>query len=250
MAATWLDFWNGSHRIYVNARHAEVHYAKLAADFISLIPAPSAVVVDWGCGDAYNAEEIVAHAARLVLCDAAPATLLRLRDRFGTRQRRIDVVAPEALRARYQGNVDLFVVNSVLQYLSDAELDQLIADARAALAPGGTLIIADVIPLRDDVLGDVRNLLRIGMRNGFFLAALIGLVATFFSPYRRLRTTVGLKRYDEAAFLARLRAAGFDARRMRPNLGFDQRRMAFTATRPKGVAQSTAAAEPDRADQA
>ena len=36
--ASWLDFWNGSHRIYVNARHAQVHYAKIAADFIALIP--------------------------------------------------------------------------------------------------------------------------------------------------------------------------------------------------------------------
>ncbi|MDR3495644.1 MAG: class I SAM-dependent methyltransferase [Ancalomicrobiaceae bacterium] len=229
MAATWLDFWNGSHRIYVNARHAEVHYAKLAADFIDRIPAPSAVVVDWGCGEAYNAEEIVAHAGRLVLCDAAPATLERLRQRFGARPGRIDIVAPDEFRERYRGSVDLFVVNSVLQYLSDAELAQLFADARAALAPDGTLIIADVIPQRDDVLGDICNLLAVGLKNGFFLAAVVGLVATFFSPYRRLRTTVGLSRHDEAEFLQRLEDAGFAARRVHPNMGFDQRRMAFAA---------------------
>jgi ubiquinone/menaquinone biosynthesis C-methylase UbiE len=229
MATSWLDFWNGQHRIYVNDRHAEVHYRKIAADFIALIPAPGATVVDWGCGDAFNAEDIVSHAGKLVLCDAASSTRQRLIERFGARTTRIDVVSPEDLRRRYSGTVDLFVVNSVLQYLDDAELDQLLADARRVLAPGGRLIIADVIPTHDDLIGDIRNLLGTGLRHGFFLAAIIGMAATFFSPYRRLRSTVGLQRHDAEAFLQRLGAAGFQAARFHPNMGFDQRRMAFEA---------------------
>lgn len=231
MTSSWLDFWNGQHRIYVNDRHANVHYRKIAADFISLIPTPNATVVDWGCGDAYNAEDIVAHAGRLVLCDAASATRDRLKLRFGTRLTRIDIIAPEDLKIRYTDQVDLFVVNSVLQYLDDAELDALLADARACLTPNGSLVIADVIPLHDDLIGDIGNLLSTGWRNGFFLAALIGLVATFFSPYRRLRSTVGLHRYDATSFLQRLSDAGFRAERLHPNMGFDQRRMAFRARR-------------------
>lgn len=229
MTSSWLDFWNGQHRIYVNDRHADVHYRKIAADFIALIPSANATVVDWGCGDAYNAEDILAHAGRLVLCDAASATRDRLAARFGTRPTRIDIVEPQDLRARYAGRVDLFVVNSVLQYLEEAELDALLADARACLTPNGSLVIADVIPTHDDLVGDIGNLLSTGWKNGFFLAALIGLGAMFFSSYRRLRSTVGLKRHDEAAFLARLAAAGFHAERLHPNMGFDQRRMAFRA---------------------
>ncbi len=229
MTSSWLDFWNGQHRIYVNDRHADVHYRKIAADFIALIPAPNATVVDWGCGDAYNAEDIVAHAGRLVLCDAATATRDRLKARFGTRTSRIDILTPQELTPRYAGQVDLFVVNSVLQYLDDTELDALLADARACLTPAGKLVIADVIPMHDDLLGDIGNLLATGWKNGFFLAAMVGLVATFFSPYRRLRSTVGLHRYDATTFLQRLTAAGFKAERLHPNMGFDQRRMAFQA---------------------
>jgi hypothetical protein len=88
-----------------------------------------------------------------------------------------------------------------------------------------------VIPTHDDLIGDIRNLLATAAANRFLLAALAGLVATFFSPYRHLRNTIGLARHDEAAFLARLRAAGFEAERLTPNFGFDQRRMAFSARR-------------------
>jgi ubiquinone/menaquinone biosynthesis C-methylase UbiE len=233
MASSWLDFWNGSHRIYVNARHAQIHYAKIAADFIALIPSPDATVVDWGCGEASEALTVAAHCRRLVLCDAASATRGRLIDRFAASTSpdagRIVVCSPEDLRTHYVGQIDLFVVNSVLQYLSPAELDQLLADARMLLAPGGSFVVADVIPTHDDLVGDVRNLLATAWANGFFLAALRGLAATFFSRYRTLRNTVGLTRYDEAEFLARLRAAGFKAERLYPNMGFDTRRMAFRA---------------------
>ena len=61
MASSWLDFWNGTHRIYVNARHAQVHYAKIAADFIALIASTDAIVVDWGCGEASQALTVAAH---------------------------------------------------------------------------------------------------------------------------------------------------------------------------------------------
>ena len=117
----------------------------------------------------------------------------------------IAVCSPEDLRTRYVGAIDLFVVNSVLQYLSPAEFDQLLADVRALLAPGGSLVVADVIPSHDDLIGDVRNLLATGWAKGFFIAALCGLAATFFSRYRTLRNTVGLARYDEAEFLSGLR---------------------------------------------
>ena len=135
MASSWLDFWNGSHRIYVNARHAQVHYAKIAADFIALIPSADAIVVHWGCGEALQALTVAAHCRCLVLCDAASAIRGRLTERFAASTEpdaaKIAVCSPEDLRTRYVGGIDLFVVNSVLQYLSLAELDQLLADVRA-----------------------------------------------------------------------------------------------------------------------
>ncbi|MEJ1160405.1 class I SAM-dependent methyltransferase [Prosthecomicrobium sp. N25] len=230
MAQAWLDFWNGTHRIYVNDRHRRVHYDKVAADIAALVPRPDAVVVDWGCGDALAAEQVARACGELVLCDAAENTRRRVAARVGG-EARIRVVSPEELARDYAGRVDLMVVNSVLQYLDEPALGALLRDAKALLRPGGRLVVADVIPPEDDLVGDVRNLLATGWRHGFVLAALGGLAAMFFSPYRKLRAEIGLARHGEAELLARLAAAGFRAERLRPNLGFDQRRMAFSATK-------------------
>ncbi len=75
-------------------------------------------------------------------------------------------------------------------------------------------------------------LLRFGAANGFFWAAVGGLMRIFVSDYFRLKRTVGMAHYTEAAMLARLAAAGFAAERAPRNLGHNQRRMTFLA-RPK-----------------
>jgi len=228
MSSSWLEFWNGHHRIYVNEVHRRVHYDRVARDIRALVPSPTAVVVDWGCGDALAAADVAGACGELLLCDAAENTRLRVAERLKG-EPRIRVVAPDELIRDHAGRVDLMVVNSVLQYLDAPSLAGLLADARRLLAPGGSLVIADVIPPEDDLVGDVRNLLATGWRHGFFLAAFSGLAATFFSPYRKLRAQVGLARHAEADLIARLQAAGFKAERLHPNLGFDQRRMAFRA---------------------
>ena len=228
MSRSWLDFWNSAHRIYVSERHRDVHYAKIAEDFIALIPRPDAVVLDWGCGDASAAPRIADHCGRLLLVDAATATRERLTERHRGSER-ILVPAPDELRPTWDGRVDLIVINSVLQYLTATEADALFAEARALLAPDGRLVVADVIPPGDDIVADVGNLLGMAIRHGFLLAAVAGLAATFFSPYRKLRNTIGLTSYTEGTMLGKLIEAGFKAERLTPNFGFDQRRMAFSA---------------------
>ena len=62
-------------------------------------------------------------------------------------------------------------------------------------------------------------LLRFAVANGFFWAAVGGLMRIFVSDYLRLKKTVGLSHYDEAAMLAKLKAAGFAAQRAPRNIG-------------------------------
>ena len=81
----------------------------------------------------------------------------------------------------------------------------------------------------DSMAADIKGLLAPAWRHGFFLAALRGLAATFFSDYRRLRSQIGLTRYAEADMLARLSALGYVPARRRPNFGFNDRRMTFVA---------------------
>jgi len=33
----WAEFWSGAHSIYVNARHAQVHYERIAGDLVRLL---------------------------------------------------------------------------------------------------------------------------------------------------------------------------------------------------------------------
>ena len=58
-------------------------------------------------------------------------------------------------------------------------------------------------------------LLRFGAANGFFWAAVGGLIRIFVSDYLRLKKTVGLSHYTEAAMLAKLQAAGLPRRARR-----------------------------------
>jgi len=66
-------------------------------------------------------------------------------------------------------------------------------------------------------------------QNGFFFAALMGLVRTTFSDYPRLRARLGLTLYEEGAMRAKLEAAGFAVERAPKNIGHSRSRMTFLA---------------------
>jgi hypothetical protein len=78
---------------------------------------------------------------------------------------------------------------------------------------------------------DIFSLLALAVRHGFVAHAILGLAATFFSPYRSLRKTIGLSCYSCEAVLAKLTAAGFAARRLPANVGPSAHRLCFLAER-------------------
>jgi hypothetical protein len=85
------------------------------------------------------------------------------------------------------------------------------------------------VPPNVPAISDAWALLRFGAGNGFFLAALTGLVRTVFSDYWQLRTKLGLTRYSEEDMTARLRMLGFTTTRAPSNLGHLRSRMTFLA---------------------
>jgi hypothetical protein len=92
------------------------------------------------------------------------------------------------------------------------------------------LVLGDVIPRNLSTLSDVRALMRFGRQEGFFWAALRGLIRTFFSDYRRLRQSLGIARYDRAEIAAKLESSGFSSVELaRTNIGHNSRRMTFLA---------------------
>ncbi|MCO5091176.1 class I SAM-dependent methyltransferase [Bosea sp. (in: a-proteobacteria)] len=228
---SWRDFWNGEHAIYVSPRHKALHYRAVATDLIGHVPAADAVVLDHGCGEALDAGRVAAACGRLYLCEAAPTVREKLRARFG-RDDAIAVVSPEEVEAMAPATLDLVVANSLVQYLSQGELKALLATWRDRLKPGGTLIVADVIPPDVSPLTDASELLAFAWHGGFLSAALAGLVRTAFSDYRKLRARYGLSTYTAEAITDLIREAGFVDLRRPENFGHNPHRMTFKAAKP------------------
>ncbi len=225
---SWTRFWDSDHSVYVSARHLGSHYRHIADDIIRVLPHPEARILDHGCGEALDARRVAAACNTLLLCDAAPKLRTRLSERFAD-EPKIQVLAPIDLEALPERSLDLVVANSLVQYLTPTALSALLATWRRVLKPDGRLIIADVIAPEQTALTDAAALLRFAAKSGFLLDALRGLVRTFFSDYRRLRTELGLTRYSEARLLKLLHENGFSGERLKPNFGYNRARLAVVA---------------------
>jgi SAM-dependent methyltransferase len=225
----WISFYDMRHSlIYVNARHRDVHYRKIADDIRALVPKTTTAVLDYGCGEATAADVIAAACGHLTMVEAAPNVRAALSARYAGNAK-ISVLTPEQASALPAGSLDLIVMHSVAQYLSGGELDRLLATFRKLIKPDGVLVLGDVVPPRLAAAAAAWSLLKCGAANGFFWAAVGGLVRIFVSDYLRLKKTVGLSHYDEAAMLAKLLAAGYLATRAARNIGHNQWRMTFLA---------------------
>ena len=225
----WISFYDFKHSvIYVNARHRDVHYRAIANDIRGYVPSPSAHALDYGCGEATSAELVADACAQLILVEAAPNVRASLTMRYAGHPK-IAVITSEQAAAQPPGSFDLIVLHSVAQYLGAAELDRLLAVFRRLLKPDGLFVIGDIVPPKLAAPAAALTLLRVGAANGFFWAAAFGLMRIFVSDYLRLKKTVGLSHYEEAAMLAKLEAAGFTAQRAPRNIGHNQWRMTFLA---------------------
>jgi SAM-dependent methyltransferase len=227
-ASDWKTFWDSDHSIYVNALHKDVHYRTVAEQIAEFVPGPQARVLDYGCGEALHADIVAAVAGEVLLSDSADTVRGAMAQRFAGNPR-IKVLSPDDVAALPDGRLDLIVSNSVVQYLTLPELERLLALWRRLLAPGGSLIVADVIPPDVGKLSDVAALLRFAWEHNFLIAAFVGLARTAVSPYRKLRSTLGIAQYTQAEFMQRLSAAGYVAERLPRNLEHNPARMTFRA---------------------
>lgn len=225
----WVAFWNSENCIYVNARHRDVHYRLIADDIRAYVPGPDATVLDYGCGEALHAERIAANAGRLILSDAAANVRAALSQRFEA-EPRIDIRSPDQVAALPDSSIDVIAMVSVAQYLTPQQLDELLGMFRRLLKPDGRLVLADVVSPSVSTVSDVTALLRFAAAHGFLGPAILGLVRTTLSTYSKLRTKLGLTRYEEPAMLQKLSSAGFAAERAPRNVGHHAGRMTFLAT--------------------
>ena len=224
----WLTFWNTDHALYVSERHKDAHQKLILSNILEWVPSGDAKVVDFGCAEARYAEVLAQQCGELILCEPAD----RIRQMLKSRMHSVptcSVVDGEELRRLPASSIDLIVVNSVVQYLTQRELQDWLGVWRSLAKPGGRLVLADIVPHDTSALSDAVQLLVFAAREKFLVAALSGLVATFFSPYRSTRKKLGLAAYSEAEIRANLDAAGWRSCKMVKNFGHSRSRFAVTA---------------------
>ena len=228
---SWTAFWGGKHSIYVSPRHVEAHFRRLTEDLAAALPRqPGLRILDYGSGDALGAPSLAALGYRIALYDAAAEVQARIARRYDD-DPRIAVLDEQAL-ASADGGFDAIIVSSVIQYIPRDALPAIIARWHRLLAPGGVLVIADVMRPDAGMVEDVADLLGFAWEEGFFRAALLGLARTFFSDYRRMRRKLGLSRYTGQAFLELLTAGGFRAEALPRNPGPNRHRLGFRGIKP------------------
>lgn len=225
----WISFYDFKHSvIYVNARHRDVHYETIAKDIRALVPSSAAIVMDYGCGEATSAALVAEACQHLTLVEAAPNVRAALRERFASNPK-MAVMNPEEAAATAPGSVDMIVLHSVAQYLTGAELDAMMATFRRLLKPDGIFVLGDIVPPTMASVWAALSLLKFGAANGFFWAAVGGLIRILVSDYFTLKKTHGLSHYTQEQALAKLKAAGFAPQRAAHNIGHNQHRMTFVS---------------------
>ena len=229
MITDWLAFWDSPHCIYVSARHKDVHYRLIATEIAALVPSPQARVIDYGSGEALHADLIAAAAGQVLLCEAAPGVREGLQKRFAG-DPKIRVIAPYEIARLPEHSLDLIVLHSVAAISHRRRHRRAVRSVSSAPE-----IRRPACRQRCHSAGDPRRRptrcrsCALVTANGFFFAALWGLIRTLVSDYWRLRSHVGLTRYANGAMIEKLNAAGFDARRAPTNIGHNQARRAYYA---------------------
>ena len=185
--------------------------------------------MDYGCGEATAAERVAEASGHLTLVEAAPNVRAALGARYAGNPR-ISVRTPER-----SGRAAGALVRSDRAAFGGAVFER----ARARPLAGDVPHAAQAgRPARSSAISCRRiwrppprrwSLLRCGAGNGFFWAAVFGLIRIFVSDYLRLKKTVGLSHYTAAAMLEKLKAAGYAASRAPRNIGHNQWRMTFLA---------------------
>ena len=227
----WIDYYDSTHTIYASKLHRDLHFQIIARDIIGYISSPDAVVLDYACGEALSAARVAEACAKLYLAEPAPGVRGRLIARFAPNTR-IRVRSLDDLRKMDEKSIDLVIMNSVAQYMTQEELDSAFAVVRRMLKPGGRLVVGDILRPEVGMGRDVLALLKFAGAHGVLTDALYGLASTALSDYRQLRTRVGLQRYSESEMIAKLGRAGFTASRAHNNIGHNPWRMTFVARHP------------------
>jgi SAM-dependent methyltransferase len=152
----------------------------------ALGPDRGARVLDFGCGFGFIAELLAPRVAALFVFDASDHMRRRARLRLASHANVRFLEAPGAAPWPAGLQFDLVLVNSVVQYMKPEEFHWWLERWRAILAPGGRLVLSDLLTGAADPFREVMEMLRLGARGGCLLGV-VGKVLGELRSYARRR---------------------------------------------------------------
>jgi SAM-dependent methyltransferase len=166
---SWRSCWElVGERMRVLEAEAREHVKRLVA---ALVPDRQARVLDFGCGFGHSARFLAPQVGHVSLWDEAASVRYRARLRTAhlANIAYADLTNPDH---DPEGSFDLIVVHSVIQYMSEPELRVWLGRWRAMLAPGGRLVLYDLIQPGHSAIRELLGFIAFSLANGIFLDAL------------------------------------------------------------------------------
>jgi 2-polyprenyl-3-methyl-5-hydroxy-6-metoxy-1,4-benzoquinol methylase len=220
-AAGWKAAWEYGFEAHPLHRFESEDTVERLARLLPLTPEMR--VLDFGCGFGYVAERLAERVGEVAVWDQSASIRRHARQHLaGCPTVRFfdpdDVSAGEA-----PPQFDLILVNSVVQYMTEEEFHHWLPRWRAMLAPGGVLVLADLIPSTHSVRSDVLEVLRFALRHGVLLNEL-GHSARTLLAYARHRQAQKLMKVEETRLREEAARAGLELRFSPHNLTVRSRR--------------------------
>jgi predicted TPR repeat methyltransferase len=186
-------------------------------------------VLDFGCGLGMTAARIAERVRTIAIWDESASMRRRAFDRI-SRVGRADLLDLSAGAPTGVQPFDLILVHSVVQYVTERELEQLMALWAAVLETSGVVILSDVVPERSNIVHDIVHTVAFSIRRGVRFAAGAAMLREF-ARYAAARKRAPLLRLSVARVAAMAAAAGLECRALDANLGFRRNRLSFVLSR-------------------
>jgi SAM-dependent methyltransferase len=223
----WQSYWQGLSGAQRFFREQAQEYVRNLESAIVLDR--RARMLDFGCGFGFVAETLAYKVGELFIWDSSANMLRssRLLVRGQQNIRFLDLSDAQAVPSNLR--FDLILVNSVVQYMTFDEFSAWLIRWATVLAPGGRIVISDLIPPDHNSISDLIDIIRFSVRRGLAGNAIVWLFRKLGS-YRRVRGTCPLGRIGLEELSQRGKAAGLTMTCLPANLTHFTKRFTVVLT--------------------
>ena len=101
------------------------------------------------------------------------------------------------------------------------------------MSDNGHIIIADVIPLKNSILREVIDLIKIAFKYKFLTKAILKMIISYFGDYYKLRQQNPLTKYDYNSFKEMMQSPDVEISLKKSNIGLNDNRLTFVLRKVK-----------------